>query len=340
MGRIALPNVAQKGGRTYYRKKVGGKDFYLRLPDIDDPRFAEAYEKAKGVPTRESARPGTMAALVAEYKQSAEFLSIRSDATRRNYLRYLDMFAAEHGKQLVALMNVRDVYRERDRFADKPGKANNWVARLNTLMKFAIRRGYRQTNPAQDVKPLPLGEREPWPAEVLARALEKATPMTRLAIVTGLCSGARIGDAIRMRHNWHDGSIMQFKTGKNRAEVAVPMHPFWLSEMAKHPRKAVTLLYDRQGKPFKDTKALQERVRDLMKAIGHPGFSFHGLRKNAACYLKELGLNDNEIGDIVGMTAQTVRHYTKRSRALMVAKGAAERIVKGDVVPISGGRRA
>jgi integrase len=340
MGRIALPNVAQKGGRTYYRKKVGGKDFYLRLPDIDDPRFAEAYEKAKGVPTRESARPGTMAALVAEYKQSAEFLSIRSDATRRNYLRYLDMFAAEHGKQLVALMNVRDVYRERDRFADKPGKANNWVARLNTLMKFAIRRGYRQTNPAQDVKPLPLGEREPWPAEVLALALEKATPMTRLAIVTGLCSGARIGDAIRMRHNWHDGSIMQFKTGKNRAEVAVPMHPFWLSEMAKHPRKAVTLLYDRQGKPFKDTKALQERVRDLMKAIGHPGFSFHGLRKNAACYLKELGLNDNEIGDIVGMTAQTVRHYTKRSRALMVAKGAAERIVKGDVVPISGGRRA
>jgi hypothetical protein len=97
MGRIALPNVAQKGGRTYYRKKVGGKDFYLRLPDIDDPRFAEAYEKAKGVPTRESARPGTMAALVAEYKQSAEFLSIRSDATRRNYLRYRRAWQAARG---------------------------------------------------------------------------------------------------------------------------------------------------------------------------------------------------------------------------------------------------
>lgn len=339
MGRIAIPNVCRKGGRTYYRKKDKGKDYYLRLPDIDDPRFAEALERAKGVDPRDPALPGTMAALVAEYKQSAEFLSIRSPATKRNYMRYLDMFATDHGKKLVAMMSVQDVYRERDKFADKPGKANNWIARLNTLMKFAVRRGYRQTNPAQDVKPLPLGEREPWPADVLKLALEKATPMTRLAIVTGLCSGARIGDAIKMRHNWHDGSIMQFKTGKNKAEVAVPMHPLWLAELEKHPRKAVTMLYDRTGRPFKDPKALQERVRDLMKAIGHPGYSFHGLRKNAACYLTEMGLNDTETGSVVGMTPEMVRHYTKRSRALMIAKGAAERIVKGDVVPISGGRR-
>lgn len=340
MGRVDQPNVCRKGGRTYYRKKEGGRDYYLRLPDVDDPRFAEAYQRAKGGPAREAARPGTMAALVAEYRQSAEFLSIRSDATRRNYLYYLDMFVAEHGTKLAARMSAQDVYRERDRFADKPGKANNWTARLNTLMKFAIRRGYRQTNPAQDVKPLPIGEREPWTADVLEKALEAATPMTRLAIVTGLCSGARIGDAILMRHNWHDGHIMQFRTGKNKAEVAVPMHPFWLAELAKHPRKAVTMLYDRSGRPFKNTKALQERVRDLMKAIGAQGYTFHGLRKNACCYLAELGLNDSETASIVGMTPEMVRHYTKRSRALMIAKGAAERIVKGDVVPFSGGRRA
>lgn len=340
MGRIEQPNVCQKGGRTYYRKKEGGKDYYLRLPDVDDPRFAEALQRARGGPKRGDARPGTMAALVAEYKQSAEFLSIRSEATRRNYLRYLDIFATDHGSQLVAKMSVQDVYRERDKFADKPGKANNWTARLNTLMKFAVRREYRQTNPAQDVKPLPLGEREPWPADVLELALAKAQTTTRLAIVTGLCSGARIGDAIKMRHNWHDGHIMQFRTGKNKADVAVPMHPLWITELAAHPKKSVTILYDRSGKPFKDTKALQERIRDLMKAIGHPGYSFHGLRKNAACYLKELGLSDLEIGTIVGMTPQTVRKYTKRASALMVARGVAERIVKGDVVPISGGRRA
>jgi hypothetical protein len=33
-----------------------------------------------------------------------------------------------------------------------------------------------------------------------------------------------------------------------------------------------------------------------------------------------------------------VRHYTKRSRALMIAKGAAERIKMGDVISFAGGR--
>lgn len=339
MGGVNLPNVCQKKGRTYYRKKHRGKDYYLRLPDPDSPRFAEAYQRAKGGDEREPARPGTMAALIAEYRQSAEFTTLGSEATKRNYLYYMTLLVEDHGDKLVAALDTPTVYRERDKFADKPGKANNWVARLNTLMKFAVKRGYRKTNPAAEIEPLPLGEREPWPAEVLELALAKATPMTRLAIVTGLCSGARIGDAIKMRHNWHDGQIMQFKTGKNKSEVAVPMHPMWLDELAKHERKAMTILYDRSGNPFKNTKALQERVRDLMKLIGYSGYSFHGLRKNAACYLAELGLSDTEIGAIVGMTPQTVRHYTKRSRALMIARGAADRITKGDVIPFSGGRR-
>jgi integrase len=144
--------------------------------------------------------------------------------------------------------------------------------------------------------------------------------MTRLAIVTGLCSGARIGDAVRMQHGWHDGAMMEFVTSKNKADVAVPMHPFWLAEIAAMPRRAVTILYERSGRPFQTTGALQARIRALMEEIGEEGFSFHGLRKNACCYLAELGLNDSEIGAIVGMTPQIVRHYTKRARALMIAR--------------------
>jgi hypothetical protein len=56
------------------------------------------------------------------------------------------------------------------------------------------------------------------------------------------------------------------------------------------------------------------------------------LRKNACCYLAELGLNDSEIGAIVGMTPQIVRHYTKRARALMIARSVADRVTGGDVL--------
>lgn len=338
MGRIELPNVCQKGGRVYYRYKVGQKDYYHRLPPLDSPNFATAYERMQGKVERETPQAGTISALVAEYRASAEFKSIRSPITRANYNRYLDMLVEDHGKKLARDMARQDVKRERDRMAETPGKANNWVARLHTLMEFAVDRGYRQTNPAHKIKALPIGEHEPWPADVLHKALERATPITRLAIVLGLCTGARIGDAIKLRHKWHDGRVLQFKTGKNRTDVAVPLHPLLLGEIALHPRKAETILYDRTGRAFKSTGALQERIRDLMKRIGAPGYTFHGLRKNAACYLHELGLSDTEIGTILAMTPQTVRHYTKRSRALMVAKNVAERIVKGDVMQKSGGR--
>ena len=52
-------------------------------------------------------------------------------------------------------------------------------------------------------------------------------------------------------------------------------------------------------------------------------FVFHGLRKNACCYLLELGLNDSQVGAMLGMSATMVRHYGKRARALMIARDAA-----------------
>lgn len=339
MGSLDLKNVHQKkDGRVYYRKKEAGRDYYIRLPAIDDPQFAAAYQRASRRVERDAPKAGTIKALVAEYRASAEFQSIKSDVTKRNYDRYLTIFINDYADRPVRDMSEADVRRERDRYGDKPGKANNWLSRLNTLMKFGIGRGYRTSNPCEQVKLLPIGEHEPWPKEVLEAALANATPMTRLAIILGLCTGARIGDAIKLRHDWHDGEMLEFRSSKKQIDVAVPMHPLLLAEMAKHPAKAVTILYDRTGKPFKRTGALQERIRDLMETIGRKGYSFHGLRKNAACYLSDLGLSDREIGAILAMDTDTVRHYTKRSRALMIAKGAAERIKRGDVIAFAGGR--
>lgn len=338
MGRLGLKNVQQKAGRLYYRRKVAGCDQYIRLPNADDPDFARAYAEASHTSERTKPARGTLAALVAAYRASSDFRLIPSPVTRANDSRYLDMIAIDNGHRSVAGMKPHHVRKLRDRMADTPGKANNWLRVFKTLMKHAAVNGWRPDNPAREVSLLPIGEHQPWPADVLEKALAAASPMTRLAIVTGLCSGARIGDAIRMQHNWHDGSMMEFTASKNKADVALPMHPLWLEEIAKLERKAVTILYDRSGKPFSSTGSLQSRIRALMKSIGHPGYSFHGLSKNACCYLAELGLNDSEVSAVVGKTPQTVRHYTKRKRAFMVARGVAERVTRGDVLPITGGR--
>jgi integrase len=143
----------------------------------------------------------------------------------------------------------------------------------------------------------------------------------------------------------------KIRRGGITKDVAVPMHPFWLEELAKLPRRSITLLYERSGAPFKTTAAIQERLRALMaqpavreahadlvarEMIAEDAtFTFHGLRKNACCYLLERGLNDSEVGEILGMSPEMVRHYGKRARALMIAQGSVRRIVSGQIFPLA-----
>jgi integrase len=281
---------------------------------------------------------GSIGALVAAFRASSDYALIPSPTTRANYSRYLDMIAEEHGHRSVTGVTPHHIYRMRDAMLDTPGKANNWLNVFKRLMAYAARHGLRRDDPSLRIKGLPVGERQPWPAEVLSKALEVASPMTRLAIMTGLCSGARISDVIKMQHGWHDRQIMELRTQKKKKDVAIPMHPLWLAELDKNERRAVTLLYDRSGKPFTSTKALQERIRDLMKSIGAGAYTFHGLRKNAACYLVELNLTDQEVGAILAMSPDTVRYYSRQARTLQLARGAADRVTRGDVLLLKGGR--
>lgn len=361
MGRLALKNVTERppgSGRLYFRRKIAGKDSYVRLPAVESPDFAAEYDRLSAPePQRARAAQGSIAALVEAYRGSQEYKA-KDIKTRTNQTRYLDMIAEKHGHRTVRGVRPVHVYIMRDAMADTPGKANNWLSVFKSLMRFAVREDLRTDNPTTDVSILAIGEHEPWPADLLTVCLEQATPMTRLAIVTGLCSGQRIGDCVRMQYGWIGAEgIMEFAQQKRRRggmikEVAVPMHPFWIEELAKLPRRSVTLLYERTGAPFKTTAALQERLRALMdkEAVKQvladlvaresvaegTRFTFHGLRKNSCCYLLECGLNDSEVGEILGMSPEMVRHYGKRARALMIARGAAERMTGGKIISMPG----
>jgi hypothetical protein len=55
---------------------------------------------------------------------------------------------------------------------------------------------------------------------------------------------------------------------------------------------------------------VQEVIADLVArdtiADGQT-FVFHGLRKNICCYLLDLGLNDSQIGSMLGMSPSMMR---------------------------------
>lgn len=368
MGRLefTMKNVKQMAdGRLYFRRKIKGKDSYIRLPDYDDPEFQNEYDRLitpdsaveRAVP---QPKPGTIAALITAYRASSDFTGIESSETVSNYLRYLDMIRDVHGHRSVTGVRPAHIYVMRDAYKDMPGKANNWLTVFRVLMAYAAKMDWRGDNPASGVRALPIGEHEPWPADLVRVCLDVASPMTRRIIVTGLCGGQRIGDAIRMNKRWIDDKIMSFRQGKTGVLVSLPMHPFWLAELDKpivaNDVNAMTLLYDRFGKPFASTGTVQARIRDLMakkevqqviadliaREMIQPGttFVFHGLRKNACCYLLELGLSDTEVGSMLGMSPKMVRHYGKRARALMIARGSAERVAGGTILQMAGVQKA
>lgn len=372
MGQVNIPGCQRKKGILYrrfrYRDEQGKrKDIYVPLPEPTDPRFATELDRinrehAGPVAPRKGPAVGSWGALAAEFriaigngwtkKKRKKGTKALAQSTIDNYGRYIAMI--EDGSMIyvnprtktrtpmrdldVKGTRASHLYTLRDAMADMPGKANNWLNVVKLMLLYATQRDWISSSPASDISPLPLGEHEPWPADVLTRVLGEASPMLRLAIVTGLCSGQRISDCIKIQHGWLKNGILELAQIKTDVGIAIPVHPLWRAEIDAIEKRSITVLYDRTGKPFGTEEAIQSRLRTLMHTLGYVDdsgqllYTFHGLRKNAACYLVEVLEGDDAVGRLLGMTAETVRHYTKRVSAYRIAQDVADRVT---AIPMS-----
>jgi len=348
--------------RLIVRDPVTGKrkPEYRRLPDIFSPDFATKHAivvaavEAPSPVLRHAPGNGTIAALIREFrpvlaKKRGKNGKPLAPATVRAWNQYLKQIEADHGNKLVADMRKSHVNTIRNELADTPGKANNYITKLSGLLEFAVDMEWIDSNPCRGVEKIELGEHDPWPAEVVEQVLGDADDVLRFGIVTALCSGQRISDIILMREDWiksRDGRpwMVVQKSQKTDTTARIPMHARWLAEMASLKAKreqekveAITLIYDHQGRALRHTDPLQSRLRKLMQKQGHvdekglPLYSFHGLSKNAICYLLEEGLTEEQVSAIVGKTVETVRYYGKEQKKWMLADGAAATVFGGSI---------
>lgn len=346
-----IRGYVEKNGSAYRRFKVKRNingvdkwvDQYVKVPFVTDPGFEDAWARVNEKPKeRKRAAAGTMSALIQERRALLANQKM-ADSTRRNWAYYLDLIDEEHGQRLVADLRKPHVFRIRDKMAATPGKADNYIAKLASLLEFAVERDWIAFNPARGIPKLSDGEHEPWPARVIEHCLAEADDMLALAIVTGLCSAQRLSDVIRMQHGWHDKRMMHVPSSvKTKTAANIPMHPLWLEWIDRIERRSITLLYDRFGRPFSGPDRIQERLRRLMHRLGYVDnddqllYTFHGLSKNACCYLIETGLSETEVSSIVGKTAETVRHYAKKANDLMIAKRASDRVTNAVIKGLVG----
>jgi integrase len=336
--------------RLYFRKRGAAKK--IRLPGLPgSAEFNAAYAAClQGLPlpqassgsTTQLKRPtaNTLYWLCNAYFQSAEFktLALNTRTNKQGMLRRICAAPLTPDSQTIigdlpfVDMTAKAVRMLRDRRADQPGTANNWLAALKTLFDWAIDAElFNGVNPAKDV-PKVKGKSDgfhTWTPEEMQQ-FEARHPIgtaARLAFAILAYTGQRRSDAVILgrQHMTKDGHF-RFVQKKNRdrnpVTVEIPILPELTRIIDASQTGDLTFLINDYGQPWTE-KGFSNRFKSWCKEAGLPHCSAHGLRKAAACKAAEGGATEMQMMAIFGWrNADMARLYTQRARRAEMAAGA------------------
>ena len=316
---IVLPpyvhRVVSRGKEYFtYQRGKGTKTAgpRIKLPHPSDPDFLSAVYRAAGEPPPKPTA-GTFEALVTDYKTSPEWRDL-SEATQRDYARYLREVEQQIGRFRVDALEPKHVLAMRDDREDTPAAANNLVRVLSSVISWSVPRGYRNDNPCEHVRKFKIGEWPRWSWEAICHFRVNAVPEMWGSAALALYTGQRQGDVLSMGWSSVDSGcieVVQEKTGK---KVWIPIHRDLKAVLADMPRRSVKILTNQDGVPwtkdgFRSQWAHQMDCIELESGDCH-GMVFHGLRKSAVCMLLEAGCSDAMVSAITGQSRAMVEHYS------------------------------
>ena len=321
--KIQHVKLVRSKGKTYAYfntgRKVDGKTVYVSLPPLSSESFWPTYGTLKGNRNKIRSTEYLIRDLIRDYQRSRAFTE-RAEGTRVLYVKTLRKIEDTLGDWPVNALNrekVEDVL-ETD-MAEKPGAWNIYVAVLGAMYKYA--RPKRTTNnPTAGIEKRDTKAHEPWPEDVLEAALASPDPLVRLSVHLLYFTGQRIGDVCKMR--WGDirhgyVAVTQQKTGKDVEPLLIAE---LAEELARTPRRGITILADEAGNPI-DRDDLRRVLQDFTAGLGVKTVP-HGLRKNAVNALLEAGCTVAEVAAITGQTFQVVEQYAARVNKRKLGKAA------------------
>lgn len=270
------------------------------------------------------------AALVRAFKASEKFKTY-SPGTQRLWGDALDFAARPDCLGALSLQEIRPILVQAffDGLAGRPGKQAYTLRALTQIERWSIARDYIPRPITMGVE---IGDSDgghvPWSDEQVALGERYARPDLARAITLGANTGQRGSDLIRM--GWTDIehvdgidgiNVRQVKTG---VVVWVPILPPLANAMATWERRPGPFLLrpdDRAWTRKELTDAWTvERVRNealrSLLACGpdkNKPLVLHGLRGHACVRLVRQGINTRQISDMIGMSEENVKVYTRFS---------------------------
>jgi len=273
-------------------------------------------------------KPGSVAAVVAEYLDSQQFFGSKSAGTQRMRRGILERFRAAYGDWPLALLLTEWIEAQLDR--KPPHAARSWLVTLRSLCQFALKRGWLRTDPTRDIRQRQIkGDGfHTWSEEEIAQfeAHHAVGTKPRLAFALLLYTAQRRSDVVRMGRQHIKDGVLTVKQQKTGVTLAIPVHPHLQAVLDATPTEHLTFLTTTTGVPYRGDY-FSESFREWCDAAGLPTrCKPHGLRKAACRRLAEAGCSANEIMAISGhATMKEIVRYTKDADQARLARNAMTR---------------
>src|SRR5215472_12199874 len=248
----------------------------VRLPGLPwSPSFMAEYEKAmSGARTAIGTRrikPGSVAAVIAEYFDSQQFFTSKGAGTQRMRRGILERFRAAYGERPFASLPAEWIEALLD--SKPPHAARSWLVTLRSLCQFAVKRRYLRSDPTANIKQRPVkGDGfHTWTEDEIAQfeAHHPVGTKPRLALALLLYTAQRRSDVVRLgRQHIRDG-VLTLKQQKTGITLAIPVHPHLQAVLAATPSEQLTFLITATGRPY-GPNAFSEQFRNWCDAAGLP----------------------------------------------------------------------
>lgn len=320
-----VEDVDRHGNVRIYVRPPGKRKVRIReMPGTD--AFMAAYlaamageaKPAVGVSRLNPTNEGSFSRLCLAYYASAEWKRL-DKGTRDWRRRHLDRICETKGAFPYAQLTMKAVKLLRNELEETSGVANERLAAIKALCRWAFEAGHMDSNPAIGVKPFwrPSEGFHTWTDEEV-KQYEQHHPVgtkARLAMALLLHTAGRREDAVRLGPQHARNGRIRFTQAKNEHRkpvvVDVPLSRELAHIIAATPTGHLAFLVTAYGKPFTH-RGFGHWFRKQCDAAGLPQCSAHGLRKAAATRLAESGATAHEIMAVTGH--QSLKHvevYTK-----------------------------
>lgn len=264
------------------------------------------------------------ASVIREFLASEKFKKL-AKSTQVNYRHNLLM--AEHFDTLggVPVEELRPALVQAflDGYADRPAQQKCAQTALKSLEKWAL---------VRDKLPFPItlgteapggtGGHTPWTDEHVALAEKHSKPHLSRIITLAANTGQRGSDLVRMR--WSDIEEFEGRPGINVTQIKtglviwIPMTQELMAAVRTWERRPGYFILKEDGQPFSRPQLSDQWLRErdanpALRPLKDLGLSMHGLRATAVVRLRRAGATALQIADMVGMSEQMVKRYSRFS---------------------------